>query len=128
MNLAYSISPVPIYSNDTDTYDLAGIDLEYSMGSLGLKAEIFLSSENSPIMKDKTGFFIQPTWWIDESVALSYRFDYYDSGHGFGPARENILGITWDPAPSVRLRAAYYRTDVRDQILNSISLSFSVSF
>lgn len=127
-NLAYSISPVPVFSNEQNRFDLGGIDLEFSKGDFGLKAEAFLSSEDSQVMKDKTGFFVQPTWWFAEQAALTYRFDYYDSGHGFGPARENVLGITWDPIPALRLRAAYYRTDYRQEILNAVSLSFSVSF
>lgn len=100
---------------DSD-YQLFGADLLYDKGPILWKTEVFTTTED--LGDNRFAFYTQPAYRIDDKWTAFYRYDYLDSGRraspidaiagidtvGIGTSREHVLGLAFNPVPTLRIR------------------------
>ncbi len=86
---------------DSD-YKLVGLDLLYDKGPILWKTEYHTTDEDLGL--NRTAFYTQPLWRIDNRWAAFYRYDFLDDGTVFGDRTEHAFGLTYNPIPNVRVR------------------------
>ena len=94
-------------------YTLFGADLLYDKGPILWKTEYHRTDED--FGEDRTAFYTQPAWRFQDDWFAFYRYDFLDDGQARGDRREHVLGLTFNPLPSVRLRgtATFRHFDAR---------------
>ncbi len=127
-NIPTMFFPYSAYSPTRNSYDYKGIDLLWRKGAFTVKSVAMLGREAGS--EDRKSLYFQPSWRVNDRVALSYRFDYYDPGHRLGHTKEHVLGVAFDPTQNVRLHFDFHNVDLpksRDTIQYYL-LAFSLSF
>lgn len=84
-------------------YSMYGVDLLYDKGPLLWKTEFFSTSEDAG--NDRTAWYTQPAWRLNDKWAVFYRYDFLDDGGTDGDTIENAIGVNFLPTKNVRLRA-----------------------
>ncbi|HLQ37841.1 MAG TPA: hypothetical protein VK348_08575 [Planctomycetota bacterium] len=120
--------PFPSFASTRRSYDLFGIDFDLRHGDFWLQAEGYHSAESGT--EDKTGVYIQPTWYLLPKWGVSYRFDYFNPGEGLGIATEHVFTTLFDPQKNVRLRLDLHHMELphSHDALDFVDFSFSLSF
>ena len=120
--------PWPSASDTRHAYEFVGVDLDVRKGDLQLQAEAYHSREAGG--EDHKGAFLQPTWFFTPGFAISYRFDYFDTGADRGHATEQVLTLLHDASANVRLRLDFHHMELpaSDASLQFLNFSFSTSF
>lgn len=128
--------------NGARDYSFGGIDFDWRLGAFVNKTELYYSGEDG--YADQRVLSTEWTWFALPEVGLSYRFDYYDRGSDdvvvaatptiatmeldMGHATEHVIGVCYDPRPSVRLRLDLHHL-LLPQSGNEVDmLNFSWSF
>ncbi|MBL8734551.1 MAG: hypothetical protein JNN13_19400 [Planctomycetes bacterium] len=137
-------SPFAAEFNGERRYDFAGVDLDWRQGDFICKTELYYSREVG--YRDQRAVSSEWTWFVRPTLGLSYRFDFYDRGSDqvlvaltptpatlpldLGFATEHVLGVCFDPNPSVRLRLDFHHLLLpnRSDEVDFVNLSWSVSF
>lgn len=143
-NVALLQAPFAPDFNGGRDYSFGGLDLDWRLGAFVAKTELYYSAEEGYL--DQRALSSEWTWFARPEIGLSYRFDYYDRGSDdvvvavtpsiatapfdVGHATEHVIGICYDPNPSVRLRLDYHHLLMpasSDQV-DMFNLSWSISF
>ncbi|MFO1076902.1 MAG: TonB-dependent receptor [Planctomycetota bacterium] len=137
-------SPFAADFNGARDYSFGGIDVDWRVGSFIAKTELYYSAEDG--YRDQKALSSEWTWFVRPDVGLSYRFDYYDRGGDdvvvaispsivtapvvLGRAAEHVLGICYDPNPSVRLRLDFHHLllPAGGGEVDFVNLGWSLSF
>lgn len=142
-NVGVLQSPFPSRFNGGRDYEFVGIDVDWRQGSFIVKAEAYLSAESQ--FDDQRALSLECSWFVQPELALSYRFDYYDSGSDLvvvsltpfttveaprGHCTEHVVGLCYDPCPSVRLRLDLHHNELPNtsDTVDYLNLSWSLSF
>lgn len=143
-NVALLQSPFASEFNGARRYDFAGVDLDWRHGDFIAKTELYYSHEVG--YGDQRALSSEWTWFVRPTLGLSYRFDFYDRGSDqvlvaltptpatlpldLGFATEHVLGVCYDPDPSVRLRLDFHHLLLPNSSgeVDFVNLSWSVSF
>ncbi len=118
--------PFPVYPSVSSRYNFIGIEADWRSGPWVLKSEAYYSGEEG--VSDREGYYVQPTYFLTPEWGVSYRSDYFNPGDGH--ATEQVLGISFDPNESVRLRLDTHHTELPNSSdsVQSLVFSFSASF
>ena len=100
--------------NTDSDYDMTGIDLLIDRGALSWKTEYFSTSEANGA--DRTAYYTQPAWRLDDKWTVFYRYDFLDDGTGNGDRTENVVGVNYTPLSNIRLRATYTMREIDGSI------------
>lgn len=137
-------SPFTAEFNGRRVYSFVGIDVDWRHGDFISKSEFYHSGERG--YADQRALSTEWTWFVRPTVGLSYRFDYYDRGSDqvlvavspvpttlpfdVGFATEHVLGVCYDPDPSVRLRLDLHHLLMPNSsdVVDFVNLSWSISF
>ena len=137
-------SPFPPQFNGARDYGFVGLDVQWRLGDFVSKAEFYQSAEDGYL--DQRAASTELTWFALAHLGISYRFDYYDRGSDqvvvatspsivtmpldVGHATEHLVGLCYDPCPSVRLRLDFHHLLMprSDAVVDSVNLSWSLSF
>lgn len=136
-------SPFPPRFNGGRDYEFVGIDVDWRRSEFLSRTEAYISAEGP--YADQRAFSTEFTWFAAPQWGLTYRFDYYDSGSDQavvsltpfttmemprGHATEHVVGICFDPDPSVRLRLDVHHSLLpgSDATVDYVNLSWSISF
>ncbi|MCA8974939.1 MAG: hypothetical protein KDC98_09465 [Planctomycetes bacterium] len=142
-NVAVLQAPFPSRFVGTRDYEFVGVDLDWRHGDLVAKTEAYISSEGS--YDDQRALSTEWTWFMSPQWGLGYRFDYYDAGSDLavvslapftlletqrGHSTEHVVGITFDPNESVRLRLDFHHNNLPNtkNTADFVNFSWSVSF
>lgn len=127
-NVPILSSPFPGVSNVRNSYDFAGLDLDWRGERASLRLEAYRSWEEG--QEDRKAFSVMPGFQLRDDTGLSYRFDYFAAGQGLGIATEHSLGIYYDYRPQARLRLdlAHQELPNSADAVDYLVLSFSLSF
>ena len=147
---AESLTTVPVLQspfaadfNGGRDYEFVGLDIDLHTEQLLATVEIYASRENG--YDDQRAASAELTWFPIQQLGLTYRFDYYDRGSDqqivsvspfttvvapLGIATEHVLGVCYDPDPSVRLRLDFHHGLLprSDEQVDFVNLSWSVRF
>ena len=123
---SYSISPTRSLTNNS--YDTIGLDFLLNKGKLNWKNEIFQSYEYST--DNRTAFYTQPAFKLNDRWILFYRYDFLDPGQSLDKAVEHVFGFNYLPIPIIRLRGAYFHKefDKAHTEVDILQFSATVSF
>ncbi len=137
-------SPFPSEFNGARGYEFGGLDVQWRLGDFVSKTEFYSSGEDGYL--DQRAASTEFTWFALPKLGISYRFDYYDRGSDqvvvavsptivtmpldVGHATEHVVGLCYDPRPSVRLRLDMHHLLLprSDDAVDSLNLSWSLSF
>lgn len=136
-------SPFPSEFNGGRDYEFVGVDFDWRRDDFICKTEAYVSAEGP--YDDQRALSMEFTWFALDKVGLSYRFDYFDSGSdqvvtslapfttaeaARGHATEHVIGICFDPDPSVRLRLDFHHSLLpnSDESVDFVNFGWSVSF
>lgn len=131
-------SPFPNTFNSTRDYRLAGVDIDWRKGAFMMKSEGYYSMEAG--FADQIAASSEWTWFAVDALGLTYRFDYYDSGSDLnvfalavtprGIATEHVVGLCYNPDPSVRLRLDMHHINLPNtgDAVQFVNFSWSISF
>jgi hypothetical protein len=124
-------------------YEFVGVDVEWRFADLVNKTEVYLSAEGA--YADQRAVSTEWSWFASQNLTLSYRFDYYEPGvderivslapfatapMDLGHTTEHVVGICYDPNPSVRLRLDLHHMLLpnSDDTIDFANVSWSLSF
>ncbi|MFY9341275.1 MAG: TonB-dependent receptor [Planctomycetota bacterium] len=118
-------------------YQLGGLDFDLRKGDLIAKTELYYSAEDGFV--DQRAASSEWTWFVCPCWGLTYRFDFYDAGSDVSPlgpvaplgiATEHVVGLSFDPNPSVRLRLDVHHGNLpnTDDTVDYVNISWSISF
>ncbi len=142
-NVGLLQSPFPAAFNGGRDYQFVGLDVDWRRGDFIAKLEAYVSDESQ--YDDQKAFSAECSWFVQPELAITYRFDYYDSGSDEmvvsllpfatmaaprGHSTEHVLGICYDPVASVRLRLDLHHNLLpnTDDTVDYVNLSWSISF
>ncbi len=123
-----NMSIVPGGSLTTNDYNVGGADLLYDKGAILWKTEYFYSGEQGN--EDRTAFYTQPGYRVNDKWIVFYRYDYLDPGQGLEQSTEHMVGFNFLPVSTVRIRAVYIRKEFKgtDDEADILQLSTTFSF
>lgn len=124
-----SFTTVPVKSTVSNSYHTFGLDLLYDKGKWIWKNELYYSIESGE--DNRFTFYTQPGYRLTEKVTAFYRYDYLDPGQNLPVNVEHVLGINYQPIPTLRLRGEYIRKGFDASgadSLNVLQLSMTLSF
>jgi len=125
-------------STDHRFSQFGGVDIEWNNGDLSGKTEAYYSAERD--VRDQRAFSTEWSWFVSPQWAATYRFDYYDAGADLnlfalavvplGHATEHVLGVSFNPNGSVRLRVDLHHLLLpnTDDTIDFVNFSWSISF
>lgn len=131
-------APFPLGRFAARDYEFVGLDVDWRLGSLIHKTEVYSSREEG--FADQFAASTETSWFVTPQWAVTYRFDYYDPGSDLSPllsavapqghATEHVVGICFDPTDGVRLRldGHHLRLPQSDETVEFYNFSWSVSF
>ena len=139
-NIGLLQSPFNSTVSLTRDYRMCGIDIDWRSGPCMFKGEAYYSAEKG--LKDQRALTAEATYFVTPQWGVSYRYDYYDPGadlnlflpvpavQTLGQATEHVLGVAYDPYPSVRLRLDFHHTNLPNtpNTAQFVNLSWSLSF
>lgn len=129
--------------NGTRDYQFGGIDVDWRKGPFIFKGEAYYSAEQG--LTDQRALSAEATYFVHSQWGVSYRYDFYDAGGDrtnvvFGPtppvridlghSTEHVIGVTFNPNPSVRLRLDLHHNNLPNSAstVQFVNLSWSLSF
>lgn len=136
-NAAVLQSPFTASYFTTRDYEFAGLDVDWRKGAFIFKGEAYVSSESG--LADQRALSAETTYFVHPQWGVSYRYDFYDAGGDIlpiplrvdlGHATEHVIGIAYNPHPSVRLRLDLHHTSLPNtpNEVQFVNLSWSLSF
>lgn len=106
------------------TFGMFGVDLLVDQGPVLWKTELFFTDESSNAGGNRTAFYTQPAFRLNDKWLAFYRYDFLNDGSllvsptGGGPrnntpgnSTEHVFGMNFLPANNVRLRATFTLKD-----------------
>jgi len=138
INVPFLQAPFAGAFNTTRDYQFGGVDIEWNNGDLSGKTEAYYSAERD--VRDQRAFSTEWSWFVSPQWAATYRFDYYDAGADLnlfalavvplGHATEHVLGVSFNPNGSVRLRVDLHHLLLpnTDDTIDFVNFSWSISF
>lgn len=129
--------PEPFLARD---YRFGGLDVDWRSSRFAFKGEAYYSAEDG--FRDQRALSAEATWFVLPELGLSYRFDFYDAGSDLAPmlaipavasrghSTEHVVGVCYDPHPSVRLRLDLHHNNLpnTDDTVQYANLSWSIGF
>lgn len=135
-------SPFNAAFNGGRDYQFGGLDIDWRSGSFIFKGEAYYSAEQG--LRDQRALSLETTYFVVPEWGVSYRYDFYDAGGDLtnvllpGPqtvttlgfATEHVVGVSYNPHPSVRLRLDLHHTNLPNSpnTAQFVNLSWSLSF
>lgn len=135
-------SPFPTSFNGTRDYEFAGIDVDWRSGDFIFKGEAYVSAEAG--FADQRALSLETTYFVHPQWGVSYRYDFYDAGGDLtnivfgtpqatidlGFSTEHVVGVSYNPHPSVRLRLDLHHNNLPNtsNTVQFVNLSWSLSF
>ncbi len=119
-------------------YEFGGLDIDWRTGDLMMRTEAYYSREDGFL--DQKAASTEWTYWLHPQWGVTYRFDYYERGSdlnifaaavtSLGWATEHVIGVNFNPNPSVRLRLDVHHTNLpnTDDTVDYVNFSWSASF
>lgn len=83
-------------------YQLIGVDLLYDKGPILWKTEFFATEED--LGGNRLAFYSQPAYRFSDQWTAFYRYDFLDNGDQAGDTQEHVLGLAFNPIPTIRIR------------------------
>ncbi|MCK5940942.1 MAG: hypothetical protein KAI24_03140 [Planctomycetes bacterium] len=123
-------------------YRFGGVDVDWRTSHFSFKGEAYYSGEDGIGVRDQRALSAEATWWVDAEWGISYRYDFYDSGSDVnvlapgmpllsrGHSTEHVVGLTYNPHPSVRLRLDLHHNNLPNtsDTVQFANVSWSLSF
>jgi len=124
----------------TRDYQFGGIDVELRKGAFIFKGEAYYSAEENFVdqraLSAEFNYFVTPEWGV------AYRYDFYDAGSDLNPflptpavlplghSTEHVIGVNYNPHPSVRLRLDLHHNNLPNtsNTVQFANVSWSISF
>ncbi|HEB53647.1 MAG TPA: hypothetical protein ENI87_10385 [bacterium] len=133
-------SPFLSTRNMTRDYSFGGLDVDWRQGPYVFKGEAYYSGEKN--MRDQKAFSGEFTYFVTPAWGLTYRYDYYSAGSDLnvllptpavvplGFSTEHVVGISYNPSPSVRLRLDIHHNNLPNtsDTVDYVNVSWSLSF
>lgn len=133
-------SPFAADYNLERDYRFGGVDVDWRTGPFIFKGEAYYSAEDG--VTDQRALSAEATYFVTPEWGVSYRYDFYDRGADMnvfapgmpvldlGHSTEHVVGVTYNPHPSVRLRLDLHHNNLPNtsDTVQFANLSWSLSF
>jgi len=121
-------SPFPSVPDNRNDYLFGGVDVDFRSGPWQAFFEGYYSAEDG--FEDKRALSAQTSYFWTDDWATSYRFDYFDWGHGRGHATEHSVGLMFQATESVRIRLDFSHQEQPNSpdAIDFINFGFTAAF